>query len=545
MSNKTLTFGENAREEILNGINKLADAVSITLGPRGRNVLIHNDFGEYISTKDGVTVAEHVNVKDAVENAGAQLLKSVATSSNNEAGDGTTTATVLARAILKEGFKHVMAGANAMEIKKGIEAACREIVKNLKDQAIDLKDNDAIKNVASISANNDEEIGKIIAAAMEEVGTDGVITVEQNSTRETVLETVEGIQFFGGYLSPYFINKQEIMKVQFEDPYILLYDGRINSIKDIVKPMEYCIAQSKPLLLIAEDIDGEALAGLIVNTARGTLKCCAVKAPGYGQTRTNQLEDIACLTNGTLVQPKKAMKLDKFKSDWFGTCKNITVDKSHTTIVDGHGTPEDITTRIEELKNFIDISDNDYETENYQKRMGKLSGGVAILKIGADSDIEIKEKKYRVEDALSATRAAIDEGIVPGGGIALITASNTIDTDKDIENDDQKIGFDIVLKAVRAPFSTIMSNAGLNADVILNNINQHDDATGYDARTDKYCNLIDTGIIDPAKVTRVALEKATSVAATVLTTDCVITNEDEPEGDGSGPGMMGGGFGLQ
>tara|TARA_R110000765_G_scaffold409869_2_gene508345 strand:+ start:336 stop:1982 length:1647 start_codon:yes stop_codon:yes gene_type:complete len=547
MDSKNMIFDEEARKALLSGVNKLADAVSVTLGPKGRNVVMEGEYGEgYISTKDGVTVANAIALKDKVENAGAQMVKEVANQANAVAGDGTTTATVLARAILKEGFKHVLSGANPVEVKRGINIATNQIVDNLKDLSEEVEGQEAIKNVASISANNDEEIGKIIGAAMDQVGTEGVITVEESGTRETFLETVEGMQLDGGFLSPYFINNQQEQKCMMEDPMILLYDKKITTIKDIVRPMEYCIAQNKPLLIIAEDIDGEALAGLIVNKARGTLNCAAIKNPGFGKYKAEKLEDIACITGATVVNTSKGMKIDKFQAEWFGTCKTVTMDNKSTVLVDGSGTLEEITARIDDMKGFMEFIDSDYDMEQMQQRMGKLGGGVAIIKMGADSELEMKEKKFRVEDALNATRAALDEGIVAGGGTALIKAAEGITVDpKLLANSDQQIGFDIVTKACKAPFNTIMENAGLNADVILQKITSASKVknAGYDAREDVIVDMLKVGIIDPVKVTRTALEKASSVAGTMLTTDCVITSMDDTKEDPN-QNMMGGGFGI-
>ena len=549
MASKQLTFNEDARVALLAGVNKLADAVAVTLGPKGRNVVIEGEYQSgFTSTKDGVTVAETIALSDEVQNAGAQMVKEVAKQVNGEAGDGTTTATVLARAILTEGFKHILAGASPIEVKRGIMRATDAIVDRLKEDSTPVKGDDAIKNVATISANNDEEIGKIIGVAIDQVGSEGVITVEDSGQRDTYLETVEGMQLESGFLSMYFINNQVEQKVQLEDPCILLYDKKITSIKDIVKPMEYCIAQNKALLIIADDIDGEALAGLIVNKARGTLNCAAIKNPGFGKYKSEKLEDIAVLTGATVCNSTKGMKLSQFKSEWFGTAKTVTIDQSSTVIVDGNGKVDQIADRIDDMKSFMEFIDSDYDLEQMQQRLGKLSGGVAIIKMGADSELEMKEKKYRVEDALNATRAAVDEGVVPGGGTALLRAaehcSEKIGVSCGCQNRDQEIGYDIVMNACKAPFNYIMNNAGLNADVIANDINKSKKKNaGYDARNEEHVDMFKAGIIDPVKVTRTAIEKAASVASTMLTTDCVITSikEDGAEAD---PGMMGGGFGM-
>ena len=547
METKTLIFDESARKALLSGVNTLADAVSVTLGPKGRNVVIEGEYGSgFVSTKDGVTVANTINLKEKVENAGAQMVKEVANQVNEEAGDGTTTATVLARAILREGFKHILAGASPVEVKRGIEKATDAIVHELKELSQDVEGADAIKNVATISANNDPDIGNIIGAAMDQVGTEGVITVEESGTRETFLETVEGMQLDSGYLSPYFINNQAEGKVQMENPCILLYDGKITSIKDIVKPMEYCIAQNKPLFIIAEDVDGEALAGLIVNKARGTLNCAAIKNPGFGKWKAERLDDVAVITGATVITSKKGLKLSQFKSDWFGSCKTITTTYKNTVIVDGAGTLEEITARIDDMKGFMEFLDNDYDVEQMQQRMGKLGGGVAIIKMGADSELEMKEKKFRVEDALNATRAALDEGIVSGGGTALLKSSQSVNSgDIGLENNDQQIGFDIVINACKSPFNTIMSNAGLNPEVIWTKVesSKYNGTGGYDARNSSVVDMIEAGIIDPVKVTRTAIEKASSVAGTMLTTDCVITTIGEKE-EGPSQNLMNGGFGI-
>ena len=535
---KKLDFGTDARVELLKGVEQLADAVRTTLGPSGRNVVIEKEY-VYHSTKDGVTVAKEVELEDPVQNAGAQMVKEVASQVNDEAGDGTTTATVLAHDILKEGYRKVMNGSNPIELKRGMDTAVKAIVESISDQSKDVADNEAIKNVGTISANNDSTIGNLIASAMEKVGTDGVITVEESRGVEDELEVVEGMQFDKGYCSPYFITNQQKMMVQMEDPFILLYDRKLTSLKSLVKILEYCIAQSKPLVIIAEDIDGEALAGLIVNKARGTLDVAACKAPGFGEKRKDILEDIACLTNATLVSVDKGMKLEQFDPEWFGSAKLITMDNKQTTIVDGVGEAEVIQERCSEIQRMIDETNSPYEREGMQERLGKLLGGVAIMKIGANSELEMKEKKDRVEDALAATRAAIDEGIVPGGGIALMKARENA-TDLPFENDDQREGHSIVLKACSAPFSSIMENAGLNSEVIWNKLGEEDNR-GYDARSEKYVDMFEAGIIDPAKVTRVALEKAVSVAGTMLTTECVLTRIKKEKDTPVNPmaGMMG------
>tara|TARA_R110001592_G_scaffold45053_5_gene144264 strand:- start:2401 stop:4041 length:1641 start_codon:yes stop_codon:yes gene_type:complete len=544
---KKLDFGSDARGGMLNGVEKLADAVSATLGPKGRNVVFEK-YGEYVSTKDGVTVAKEIELEDALENAGAQIVKDVASKVNDEAGDGTTTATILAHTILKEGYKRIGNGSHNIELKRGIDKTVELIVHKLKEISKDVSDNNEILQVGTISANNDIKIGQLIANAMEEIGTEGVITVEESNTAQDELEIVEGMQLAQGYLSPYFINDQQNQQVSMKDPYILIYEHRINNLKIIVKALEYCIAQDRPLFIIAEDIEGEALAGLIVNNARGTLKCAAIKSPGYGDSKIDILEDIASLTGATVVSPKKGLKLESFDSSWLGETKTLTIDNRHTTIVDGKGSEDEIKDRIDKLRTMIDSASSNYDIEKMQERLGKLSGGVALIKIGAESEIEMKEKKDRVDDALAATRAAVDEGILPGGGVALRTIVNSIDINSELEfdNDDQKSGAEIVLEACKAPFNKIMENAGLNSEVIWNKISElsHlEKGTGFDARTEEVVDMFEAGIIDPAKVTRVALEKAASVAGTMLVTECVLTDLPSKDGDKkdknfTGMGMM-------
>jgi chaperonin GroEL len=550
---KNLNFNTEAREGLLKGVNILGDAVKATLGPKGRNVVLEKAYGEYHSTKDGVSVAKEVELEDPVENAGAQMVKEVASKVNDAAGDGTTTATVLAQAILNSGFKRVEAGANPVEVKRGMDKAVKSIVLELERLSSPIKGSEAIAQVATISANNDSSIGNLISAAMDKVGVEGVITVEESNTAEDSLETVEGMQFQSGYLSPYFINDQKNMQVQLENPLILPVNKKLRDLKEMIKVLEHCIAQDRALLLVAEDIDGEALAGLIVNHARGTLKVAAVKAFGYGDKREANLEDIATLTGGKVMSPKKGMKLQNFDADWFGTARSVTITNKFTTIIDGAGDADEILERVEEIKTMIDNSDSHYETEQYQDRMSRLAGGVAVMRIGAESELELKEKKDRVEDALNATRAAIDEGIVPGGGSALRWATNNPSSwtaeKVETENRDQEIGVEIITDACKAPFNAIMENAGLNADVVWSDIHRKmteeysgspDDLIwGYDARNEKVVNMISAGIIDPTKVTRIALEKASSVAGTMLTTECIITiNKEDKKQMPQVPGMM-------
>jgi chaperonin GroEL len=539
---KNLDFGADARGEMLKGVEKLSSAVSSTLGPKGRNVVFEK-YGEYQSTKDGVTVAKEIELEDTLQNAGVQIVKDVASQVNEEAGDGTTTATVLAHAMLKEGYKRIGNGSHNIDLKRGIDKAVKIVVEKIQESAQDVKDNDEIKQVGTISANNDEQIGQVIANAMEEVGTDGVITVEDSRTAQDELEIVEGMQLKQGYLSPYFINNQQDMQVEMEDPFILIYENRLNNLKNLVKCLEHCIAANKPLFIIADDIEGEALAGIIVNNARGTLRCACIKAPGYGDNKVTIMEDIAALTGATVISPKKGMTMDKFNPSWLGTTKTLTCDKRHTTIVDGGGTEEAIDERITEIKTMIENSDSNYDIEQMQERLGKLTGGVAVMRIGAESEIELKEKKDRVEDALAATRAAVDEGVVPGGGVALRRIINSIDvnTDIDCENDDQREGANIVIQACKSPFNKIMDNAGLNPDVVWNKLNIDNDSQGFDARKEEVVDMFDAGIIDPAKVTRVALEKAASIAGIMLTTECLITSipddNKEPVNPLAGMGM--------
>jgi len=543
MSKKDLLFNENARKSMKAGAEKLATAVSVTLGPKGRNVVIEQEYGAGpVSTKDGVTVAKSVDLQDPNENLGAQIVKEVSSQANDEAGDGTTTATVLAYSMIEQGLKQIDDGANPIEVKRGMDKAKTVVVNSLQKMAKEVSTTDEITQVGSISANNDEEIGNLIATAMDDVGRDGVITVEESKTNQTVMETVEGIQLDRGYLSPYFVNNNAKMECSFQDSWILITDMKLQGIKSIVKPLEMAIAANKPLLIIANDIEGEALAGLIVNKARGTCKVAAIKAPEYGERQAEMLEDIAILTGGTFISGKKGMTLDKMSSDMFGTATKISIDNKTTTIVGGGGTIEDIEKRADDIKNQLDNASTNFEIEKLQERLGKLTGGVAVLAIGAESEIEMKEKKYRVEDALNATRAAIEEGIIPGGGNALYRSSLENYHPENVDNKDQETGWNILLDACREPFRQILQNAGLNPEVIWERINSEKTSEGFDARNEKVVDMYDAGIIDPVKVTRVALEKATSVAGTFLTTECLISNL--PSEDGNEPPMQGGGFGM-
>jgi len=536
---KNLDFNSDARSKMKSGVDKLANAVKVTLGPCGRNVVIEKDYGAPVSTKDGVTVAREIELEDAIENAGAQMIKEVSEQANEVAGDGTTTATVLAQSIIEEGFKRVSSGGNPIELKRGIDKAVIEVVNTLKGMSKEVKGDEPIQQVATISANNDETVGGIIADAINAVGREGVVTVDESATAETILDIVEGMQFDRGYLSPYFITNNNNMSVELDEPLILCYDKKVSNLKDIVKVLEYAIAAGKPLLIIAEDIDGEALAGLVVNKVRGTLSVAAVKAPSFGEERTALLQDLSILTGGQLVSPDKGMKLDTIDASWFGTCKKVKIDSKTTTVIDGYGDADQISHRAEEIKSALDNAASGWEREKVQKRLAKLSGGVAILKIGAESEIEMKEKKDRVEDALNATRAAIDEGIIPGGGVALMHAVSKLELIGD--NDEQTSGIDIVRYACEAPFRAIMSNAGLNGDVVWNDIKakkSFNGNTGFDARGEKVVDMMEAGIIDPCKVTTTALQKAASVAGTILTTECILTNIKDDSKAVVGPGQM-------
>ena len=544
---KEIKFSDDAKSGILSGVTKLAKSVEATLGPKGRTVVIEKEGGFYSATKDGVTVAQSIEFEDKLENAGAQMVKEVASQVNDEAGDGTTTATVLARKIVEEGFEYIQGGANPVDLKRGMDKAAKHICNELDNLATHIKDYDDIKHVATISANNDEHVGTLIANAMDEVGTEGVVTVENSNTHEDELEIVEGMQLDTGYLSPYFVNKQQEMLAQHTDPLILLVDEKITDIKKLVKVMEYCIASDKPLVLVAEDVTGDALAGLIVNNARGTLKCCAVKAPGFGDKRSAMLEDLAIVTNATVVSSKRAMTLDKFDTEWFGTAKTVSCTMKKAVFVDGAGESANIESRIEEIKTLIDQSNSHYEIEQMQSRMGKLSGGVAIIKIGAHSELELKEKKDRVEDSLNATRAALDEGIIPGGGSALKWITEYPDQEHtqplDAENADEATGMEIVDDACKEPFYKIMTNAGLDAGEIWSNIvdkaystdevttKNEDMSWGYNVKTEKVVNMMEDGVIDPVRVTKAAIEKAVSVAGTILMTEAIVTIKPGDESD--------------
>ncbi|MBR2470717.1 MAG: chaperonin GroEL [Fibrobacter sp.] len=525
---KQLKFDVAARESLMKGVDKLANAVKVTLGPKGRNVMITRSFGAPNVTKDGVTVAKEVELEDAYENLGAQMAKEVANKTSDAAGDGTTTATVLAQAITREGLKNVAAGANPMDIKRGMDAAVDAVIKEIGKMAVKINGKEHIAQVATISANNDPEIGDLLANAMEKVGNDGVITIEESKTADTVLDVVEGMQFDRGYLSPYFVTNTDSMEVSLENPYILLYDKKISTMKDLLPMLEHVAKQGKSLLIIAEDVDGEALATLVVNKMRGTLKVAAVKAPGFGDRRKAMLEDIAILTGGMLVSEDTGAKLEDAPVTVLGQAKSITITKDNTTIVEGAGDAASIKGRIGQIKKQIETTTSDYDREKLQERLAKLAGGVAVIKVGAATEVEMKEKKDRVDDAMHATRAAVEEGIVPGGGVALIRAEKAIDSLK-FDNDDQKTGAAIIRRAIEEPLRQIVQNAGLEGSVVVNKVKEGKDAFGYNAKTDTYEDLIKAGVIDPAKVTRTALKNASSIASMILTTDCVITEKKEPK----------------
>ena len=542
---KNITFNTDARDSLKKGVDALANAVKVTLGPKGRNVVIDKKFGGPSITKDGVTVAKEIELEDAMENMGAQMVKEVASKTADIAGDGTTTATVLAQAIINAGLKNVAAGANPMDLKRGIDKAVAEIVKNINKNSQEVGSSyDKIEQVASISANNDNIIGSLIAEAMKKVKTEGVITVEEAKGTETNVEVVEGMQFDRGYLSPYFITDPDKMETELENPYILLYDKKISSMNDLLPILEQTAQGGKPLMIIAEDVDGEALSTLVVNKLRGALKVAAVKAPGFGDRRKAMLEDIAILTNATVVSEERGFKLESTNIDMLGTCEKIVIDKDNTTIVNGSGNKNDIKSRVNQIKSQIESTTSDYDKEKLQERLAKLAGGVAVLYVGAASEIEMKEKKDRVDDALAATRAAVEEGIVPGGGIAIIRAAITLANVKG-DNEDEQTGINIVERAVEEPIRQIVENAGLEGSVVVSKIKEGKDDFGFNAKNEKYENMLKAGIIDPAKVVRVAVENAASVAGMLLTTECVISEipskEDPPMppmGGGGMPGMM-------
>jgi chaperonin GroEL len=542
---KEISFNTDARAKLKSGIDALAEAVKVTLGPKGRNVVIQKAFGAPAITKDGVTVAKEVELEDAVENMGAQMVKEVASKTADIAGDGTTTATVLAQAMVNAGMKNVTAGANPIELKRGIDKAVAAVVAYLKSTSSQIGDDfSKIEQVASISANNDNEIGKLIADAMKRVSKDGVITVEEAKGTETYVDEVIGMQFDRGYLSPYFVTNTENMSVEYENPFILIHDKKISNVQDIVPVLEKAAGQGRPLLIIAEDVDSQALGLLVVNRLRGGLKIVAVKAPGFGDRRKAMLEDIAILTGGTVISEEKGYKLENAGLEHLGTCEKIVVDKDNTTVVNGKGEEENIQARIGQIKQQIETTTSDYDREKLQERLAKLAGGVAVLYVGAPTEVEMKEKKDRVDDALHATRAAVEEGTVVGGGVALVRAISALDGVTG-DNEDQNIGIAIVRKALESPLRTIAENAGVEGSVVLMKVKDGEGDFGYNARTEVYEDLKAAGVIDPTKVTRVALENAGSIAGMVLTTECVINDKPEeggapmpPMGGGGMPGMM-------
>jgi chaperonin GroEL len=541
MAAKELLFDVDARAKLKKGVDALADAVKITLGPKGRNVVIDKKFGSPTITKDGVTVAKEIELADPIENMGAQMVKEVATKTSDLAGDGTTTATVLAQAIYREGLKNVTAGANPMELKRGIDRAVEAVVEELKRLSVPSAGKKEIAQVGSISANNDKEIGDLIAEAMEKVGKDGVITVEEAKGLETTLETVDGMQFDRGYLSPYFVTDPEKMEAVLDDAYILIHDKKISAMKELLPVLEKVAQTGKPLLIIAEDVEGEALATLVVNKLRGTLKVASVKAPGFGDRRKEMLRDIAVLTGGNVISEEVGFKLENAVLNDLGRAKRIVIDKDNTTVVDGRGKSDAIQGRISEIKVAVDKSTSDYDREKLQERLAKLSGGVAVIHVGAATETEMKEKKARVEDALHATRAAVEEGIVPGGGVALLRAQSVLDKIKG--TDDEKIGVDIVRRALEEPIRMIAQNAGAEGSIVVARVKESKDKnTGYNAATDNYEDLVKSGVIDPTKVTRTALQNAASIAGLMLTTECVVVErkEDKPAPAAPGGGGMGG-----
>jgi chaperonin GroEL len=537
MAAKDILFNADARAALKRGVDKLAEAVKVTLGPKGRNVIIDKKFGPPVVTKDGVTVAKEIELEDPVENMGAQLIREVASKTSDVAGDGTTTATVLAQAIFREGLKNVVAGRNPMDLKRGIDMAVQKVVEGLKEISREVKDKKQIAYVGAISANNDMSIGQLIADAMDKVGRDGVITVEEAKGTETTMEIVEGMQFDRGYLSPYFVTNPDTMECVLENPYILIHDKKISSLKDFLPILEKVAQSGRSLLVIAEDVEGEALATLVVNKLRGTLRCCAVKAPGFGERRKAMLEDIAILTGGTVISEEKGFKLENAQLSYLGQAKKVVVDKDNTTIVEGAGSKEDIKRRINEIKVQIEKTTSDYDREKLQERLAKLSGGVAVLKIGAATEVEMKEKKARVEDALHATKAAVEEGIVPGGGVAYLRVMHKLDELKP-ENEDQAVGIDIVRKALEEPIRQIVANAGLEPSIIVQKVKEGKDDFGFNAQTEQFENLLESGVIDPKKVVRVALENAASVASLLLTTEAVVFEKPQKEKTPAVPGGM-------
>ena len=543
---KQIFFNLDARNRMKRGVDTLADEVTVTLGPKGRNVVIEKKFGAPAVTKDGVTVAKEIELEDPIENMGAQMVKEVASKTADVAGDGTTTATVLAQSIITEGLKNVAAGANPMDIKRGIDKAVDIVVENLKSQSQTVgSDNKKIQQVASISANNDAEIGKLIAEAMQKVGKDGVITVEEAKGTETSIDIVEGMQFDRGYISPYFVTNADKMECELQNPFILIYDKKVSAMKDILHILEKVAQQGAPLLIIAEDLEGEAMATLVVNKLRGTLKVAAVKAPGFGDRRKEMLQDIAILTKGIVISEEQGFKLENADLTYLGRAERVTIDKDNTIVVGGKGKKDDINARISQIKTQIESTTSDYDREKLQERLAKLSGGVAVLNVGAATEVEMKEKKDRVDDALHATRAAVEEGIVPGGGIAFIRAIESLDKKKGL-NEDETTGIAIIRRALEAPLRTIVYNAGIEGSIVVQKVREGKGDFGYNARTDNYEKLLSAGVIDPTKVARVALENAASIAGMLLTTECVVADKPKKEepvhAHGGAPDMGGMGY---
>ncbi len=541
MASKLIEFGTDARSGLKNGVDKLANAVKVTLGPKGRNVVIEKKFGAPTVTKDGVSVAKEIELSDPIENMGAQMVREVASKTSDVAGDGTTTATVLAQAVYREGLKNVTAGANPMDLKRGVDLAVSKVIESLKSLSREVQGREEIAQVGSISANNDSTIGNLIADAMEKVGKDGVITVEEAKGTETGLEVVEGMQFDRGYLSPYFVTNSETMETVLESPMILIHDKKISAMKDLLPVLEKVHQTGKPLLIIAEDLEGEALATLVVNKIRGTLKVAAIKAPGFGDRRKAMLEDIAVLTGGTVISEERGYKLENTNIDDLGTAVKVNIDKDNTVIVEGAGSSENIKKRINEIKVQIENTTSDYDKEKLQERLAKLSGGVAVLKIGAATEVEMKEKKARVEDALHATRAAVEEGIVPGGGVALVRSSKVLE-ELEGDNADQTTGVKLIQKALYEPLRQIVNNAGLEGAVVLNKVLEGEGDFGFNAATEVYEDLVKAGVIDPTKVTRTALENAASVSALLMTTEAIVF--EEKEDSPAMPAMPGGMDGM-
>lgn len=542
MSAKLIEYDSDARAKLKRGVDKLANAVKVTLGPKGRNVIIEKKFGAPTVTKDGVTVAKEIELDDPVENMGAQMVREVASKTSDVAGDGTTTATVLAQAIYREGLKNVTAGANPMDLKRGIDLAVTKVTAYLKSISKQVEGRKEIAQVGSISANNDKTIGDLIADAMEKVGKDGVITVEESKSADTTLDVVEGMQFDRGYISPYFVTDAETMEAVLEDPFILIHDKKIGSMKDLLPVLEKVAQQGKALVIISEDLEGEALATLVVNKLRGTLKVAACKAPGFGDRRKAMLEDIAVLTDGTVISEERGFKLENATISYLGRAKKVVLDKDNTVIVEGAGKTEEIKKRINEIKAQIEKTTSDYDKEKLQERLAKLSGGVAVLKIGASTEVEMKEKKARVEDALHATRAAVEEGIVPGGGVSFIRAISAL-VDLKTENEDQQVGVQIITKALEEPLRQIVNNAGLEGSVVLQKVKEGKDDYGFNAATEVYENLIQAGVIDPTKVTRTALENAASVASLLITTEAVVYEPKDKDKSSAMPNPGMGGMG--